>query len=111
MLSVSGVDREGAKPEEHDRVLRRDAAPAESVRAMRSWWDSQAPEYYQEHGGFLGDADFVWGPENLREATAQLLGAVSGRRGLEVGCGAAQCSRGLRGPGGAGGGVRPSGRR
>src|SRR3954452_15796442 len=99
MLSVSGVDREGVKPEEHDRVLRRDAAPAESVRAMRSWWDAQAPGYYQEHGEFLGDADFVWGPENLREGTAGLLGDVAGRRVLEVGCGAAQCSRWLQGRG------------
>src|SRR3954471_332539 len=96
MLSVSGVDREGAEPVGSDRVLRRDAEPFESARAMRSWWDSQAPEYYQEHGDFLGDADFVWGPENLREATAQLLGAVTGRRVLEVGCGAAQCSRWLQ---------------
>src|SRR3954470_11074507 len=99
MLSVSGVDREGAEPVGSDRVLRRDAAPSESARAMRSWWDAQAPEYYQEHSDFLGDADFLWGPENLREGTAQLLGEVSGRRVLEVGCGAAQCSRWLLGRG------------
>ena len=91
MLSVASVESQG-----DDRVLRRDAAPVESVRAMRSWWDSQAPDYYQEHGDFLGDVDFVWGPENLREATAQLLGVIAGRRVLEVGCGAAQCSRWLQ---------------
>jgi len=99
MLSVSGVDREGVEPAGPDRVLRRDAAPAESARAMRSWWDAQAPTYYQDHGTFLGDADFVWGPENLREGTARLLGDVAGRRVLEVGCGAAQCSRWLLGHG------------
>ena len=48
-----------------------------------------------EHGAFLGDADFVWGPEGLSEADAGLLGDVAGRRVLEVGAGAAQCSRWL----------------
>jgi SAM-dependent methyltransferase len=90
MLSVSGVESQG-----EDRVLRREAQPSESAQAMRSWWDGQAPDYYEEHGGFLGDADFVWGPENLRESRARLLGDVAGRRVLEVGCGAAQCSRWL----------------
>jgi SAM-dependent methyltransferase len=85
MRSVSGVDR----------VLRRAAEPQESARAMRRWWDGQAGDYYAEHGAFLGDADFVWGPENLRERTARLLGDVDGRRVLEVGCGAGQCSRWL----------------
>jgi len=90
MLPMQGVEPEGT-----ERVLRRAAAPEESARAMRGWWDGQAPDYYVEHGEFLGDADFVWGPENLREATAGLLGEVAGRTVLEVGCGAAQCSRWL----------------
>ena len=90
MLSVAGVESQG-----EDRVLRRPAAPVESARAMRGWWDGQARDYYAEHGEFLGDADFVWGPENLRESSARLLGDVAGRRVLEVGCGAAQCSRWL----------------
>ncbi|HSO03436.1 MAG TPA: class I SAM-dependent methyltransferase, partial [Candidatus Limnocylindrales bacterium] len=41
---------------------------------------------------------FVWGPEGLTEAEAGLLGPVdglAGQRVLEVGCGAAQCSRWL----------------
>jgi SAM-dependent methyltransferase len=101
MLSVAKVDPEGVEPaipepDTGERVLRRRAAPSESARAMRGWWDGQARDYYAEHGAFLGDADFVWGPENLREGTAHLLGDVRGRRVLEVGCGAAQCSRWLR---------------
>lgn len=48
-----------------------------------------------EHGGFLGQADFVWCPERLREAEAGLLGPVAGRQVLEVGCGAAMCARWL----------------
>ncbi|HEX2416571.1 MAG TPA: class I SAM-dependent methyltransferase [Micromonosporaceae bacterium] len=63
--------------------------------ASRRWWDSDAAAYQAEHGDFLGDADFVWCPEGLRETDARLLGEVSGRRVLEVGCGAASCSRWL----------------
>lgn len=68
-------------------------------RAGRHWWDANAAEYTDEHGEFLGAADFCWCPEGLREADAQLLGAVAGRRILEVGAGAAQCSRWLVGQG------------
>ncbi|WP_250443529.1 class I SAM-dependent methyltransferase [Actinotalea sp. C106] len=64
-------------------------------RAARGWWDRNAQEYLEEHGEFLGAADFCWCPEGLREADARLLGPVSGRRVLEIGAGAAQCSRWL----------------
>ena len=70
-----------------------------TVRANRSWWDSDAEAYLAEHGDFLGEVDFVWCPEGLREADARLLGPagrLAGRRVLEVGCGAAMCSRWLR---------------
>jgi ubiquinone/menaquinone biosynthesis C-methylase UbiE len=70
-----------------------------SVAANRRWWDADADDYHAEHGAFLGDADFVWCPENLREADARLLGDVRGRRVLEVGCGSAPCSRWLAGQG------------
>ncbi|WP_028047943.1 class I SAM-dependent methyltransferase [Cellulomonas sp. URHE0023] len=63
--------------------------------AGRGWWDANAAEYLQEHGDFLGPADFCWCPEGLREADARLLGDLSGRRVLEVGAGAAQCARWL----------------
>ena len=77
-------------------ALRRSAGAVESVRANRSWWDDEADGYYAEHGRFLGDARFVWGPEGLDEADARLLGDVAGRRVLEIGSGAAQCARWLR---------------
>lgn len=76
-------------------VVRRAADAAESARASRAWWDRQAPGYYVEHGEFLGDADFLWGPEGLRESTVGLLGDVRGRDVLEIGCGGAQCARWL----------------
>jgi SAM-dependent methyltransferase len=89
---VNGV--EPANPAGHG-VVRRVSDAAESRRAARGWWDASAADYQQEHGEFLGDADFVWCPEGLREADAHLLGEVAGRSVLEVGAGAAQCSRWL----------------
>ena len=78
-----------------ERVVHRDANPSESARANRSWWDANAADYYAEHGSTLGDADFLWCPEGLREADVRLLGEVRGRDVLELGCGAAQAGRWL----------------
>jgi SAM-dependent methyltransferase len=80
---------------------RRPVGVTDTVRANRRWWDADAAHYQAEHGDFLGDADFVWCPERLREADAGLLGDVAGRRVLEVGCGAAMCARWLRNQGAA----------
>jgi SAM-dependent methyltransferase len=80
-------------------VLRRPVTDAESRVASRRWWDGDADEYQDEHGRFLGDVDFVWCPEGLREADARLLGDVRGRRVLELGCGAAAGARWLDGEG------------
>src|SRR5829696_1838798 len=77
-------------------VVRRPAGAAESARANRRWWDAAAPAYLAEHGSDLGDVDFLWCPEGLREDDAHLLGDVTGRRVLEVGCGSAPCSRWLK---------------
>jgi SAM-dependent methyltransferase len=76
-------------------VGRRDTDAAATVRANRHWWDSDADAYHAEHGEFLGVADFVWCPENLREQDVHLLGDTAGLALLEVGCGAAMCSRWL----------------
>jgi SAM-dependent methyltransferase len=77
-------------------VVRRPAGAVESARANRRWWDAAAPAYLAEHGSDLGDVDFLWCPEGLREGDAHLLGDVAERRVLEVGCGSAPCSRWLR---------------
>lgn len=76
-----------------------DLTEEETSRASRAWWDLNAAEYLGEHGDFLGDAHFIWCPEGVDEAEAQLLGPVRGKRILEVGCGAAQCARWLAGQG------------
>lgn len=66
------------------------------VAANREWWDENATEYYEENGSVLGDDDFIWGPEGVREADLQLLGPLPRLRTakvLEIGCGGAQCGR------------------
>jgi SAM-dependent methyltransferase len=79
-------------------VTRRGVDADASARANQRWWDHDADSYHDEHGAFLGVADFVWCPERLREAEVSLLGPITdlvGRRVLEVGCGSAMCSRWL----------------
>lgn len=80
-------------------VTRRDVDAPATAAANRHWWDQEAEAYYAEHGDFLGDADLVWGPEGRSEREMRLLGEVRGRRGLEIGAGAAQGSRYLSGQG------------
>ena len=84
------------------RAARREVGSAQTVHANRAWWDAEAEDYYIEHGAFLGDDDFVWGPEGWREADLRLLDPAEaplrdGAVVLEVGAGAAQCGRWLRG--------------
>jgi len=99
---------DGSAPGRHDAAERalgttsvayREVTGPEAAAANLAWWDADADDYQAEHGGFLGDADFVWCPEGVREADARLLGDVRGKRVLEVGCGQAGCSRWLKGEG------------
>lgn len=84
-----------SEPSSHPRVEYRHVSPLTAQRANRRDWDREADNYQREHGDFLRDVGFVWSPEGLDEAQAHLLGDVTGRRVLEVGCGAGQCSRWL----------------
>ncbi|WP_341770976.1 class I SAM-dependent methyltransferase [Actinocrispum wychmicini] len=74
---------------------RRRVDAAESVAANIAWWDADADDYLADHGPTLGDADFLWCPEGLREQDLGLLGPVAGKDVLEVGCGSAPCARWL----------------
>ncbi|MBA8825940.1 SAM-dependent methyltransferase [Saccharopolyspora lacisalsi] len=76
-------------------VAHRTPGSTESRTASKLWWDADADDYQAQHESFLGLSDFVWCPEGLREDEAGLLGTVRGKRVLEVGCGAAACSRWL----------------
>ena len=78
------------------RAERRSIDEASSRRANSSEWDRYADEYQATHGMFLGDAGFVWGPEGTTEADLGILGPLAGRRVLELGSGAGQCSRWIR---------------
>ena len=68
--------------------------PALAAAAARSWWDQHAFEYLDVHGPAL-KSRLQWGPEGWNEADLGLLGAVKGKRVLEVGSGACQCSQWL----------------
>lgn len=95
-MSDSDLDPpDGERVSSSEIVLRRPAGDAETSRANRGWWDANADEYQADHGEYLGDSRFLWSPEGVYEDKAHLLGEVRGRRVLEVGCGAAQCSRWL----------------
>ena len=87
------------------RVERRAVDERESRAANGPDWDRYADEYQATHGSYLGDAGFLWGPEGLTEDEAGVLGDVDGKDVLEVGSGAGQCSRWVRGHGGRGVGV------
>ncbi len=98
MIQDSPFPAPGPSSGDDAEAVRRSADTTETATANRDWWDRNADEYQSDHGAFLGDADFVWGPEGLDEAAAGLLGpaaALRGARVLEIGCGAAQCSRWL----------------
>jgi SAM-dependent methyltransferase len=75
------------------RPERRQVSETESVRINAADWDRYADEYQSTHGRFLGDLGFLWGPEGVREDDLGALGEVAGKRILELGSGAGQCSR------------------
>lgn len=112
-----GDDEHEAKLDSQDAptagLASSESVSVDAVRANRGWWDREAADYQREHGAFLsGLRDgtpaaaardlpprFVWCPEGLDEEEARLLGPAGSLRGrdvLEVGAGAAQCSRWLR---------------
>ncbi|HSV39957.1 MAG TPA: class I SAM-dependent methyltransferase, partial [Nocardioidaceae bacterium] len=67
----------------------------ETLAANKRDWDAYADTYQATHGAFLQDVGFLWGPEGHTEEQLSALGDVSGKRILEVGCGASQCARWL----------------
>ncbi len=78
--------------------VRRPVNEQDSRRANRADWDLYADEYQATHGEFLGDVGFVWGPEGHQESALGVLGpaeALAGKRVVELGSGAGQCSRWL----------------
>ena len=97
LAAGSAADQSTQSPIGPTRPRKRGADQQVSRAANRRWWDADADAYHAEHGEFLGEADLVWCPENLRESEVHLLGDVRGLRVLEVGCGSAPCARYLAG--------------
>jgi ubiquinone/menaquinone biosynthesis C-methylase UbiE len=98
VMSDGDHEESPTEPSQQPDATRRSAGATESSRANRNWWDRNADEYQSEHGAFLGDNRFMWGPEGLDEEDARLLGPaarLAGQTVLEIGAGAAQCSRWL----------------
>ncbi|MDQ1475935.1 MAG: hypothetical protein QOE62_1164 [Actinomycetota bacterium] len=62
------------------------------VRHNRSFWDADSDNYQDAHGEQLAHAPLAWGAYRVPESELQILGDVSGRAVLELGCGAAQWS-------------------
>jgi SAM-dependent methyltransferase len=97
---VIEIPSDAAEADSDETHVRRRAVTEDETRvASRGWWDLDADDYQAEHGAFLGDVDFVWCPEGLREADARLLGDVREKKILELGAGAAAGARWLAGQG------------
>jgi SAM-dependent methyltransferase len=62
------------------------------IRRNRSFWDADSDNYQDAHGDQLARAPLAWGAYRVPESDLQILGDVSGREVLELGCGAAQWS-------------------
>jgi SAM-dependent methyltransferase len=62
------------------------------VRHNRSFWDADSDNYQDAHGDDLARAPLAWGAYRVPESELQILGDLSGRTVLELGCGAAQWS-------------------
>jgi ubiquinone/menaquinone biosynthesis C-methylase UbiE len=66
-----------------------------SIRANRDHWNQVSPEYQAEHDPQIGAAPRLWGMFSIPDAELEALGDVTGKRVLELGCGAGQWSRSL----------------
>ena len=62
------------------------------ARRNRAHWDAAATDYQERHGRFIGRPEPRWGIWQVPEDELQILGEVTGKDVLELGCGAAQWS-------------------
>jgi SAM-dependent methyltransferase len=61
-----------------------------SSERNRLFWDRQSDEYQERHREFINRSEPRWGMWQVPESELQVLGDVSGKDVLELGCGAAQ---------------------
>jgi SAM-dependent methyltransferase len=67
-------------------------ADRDAVAKNRVDWNSSSDDYQKRHGEVLQDRALAWGIWRIPESDLGVLGDVSGRDVLELGCGAAQWS-------------------
>lgn len=65
---------------------------SEEALRNRAYWDRTSDEYQERHKEFIGRAEPRWGVWQLPESELNVLGDVSEKDVLELGCGAAQWS-------------------
>lgn len=67
----------------------------DSIPANRRYWNQISRAYQHEHDPQIGAAPRLWGMSSVPDARLHALGDVTGKRVLELGCGAGQWSRSL----------------
>jgi SAM-dependent methyltransferase len=65
---------------------------SEAARRNREAWDAKATQYQAEHAAQLNVDEPAWGIWGIPEHELHVLGDVTGKNVLELGCGAAQLS-------------------
>ena len=65
----------------------------EHVRRNRTSWNAWSAEYQAKHGPQLDEKPLAWGVWGIPESELDILGDLSGKQVLELGCGGAQWSR------------------
>jgi SAM-dependent methyltransferase len=66
-----------------------------SIHANRRYWNLISGGYQDDHDPQIGAAPRLWGMFAIPDAQLHALGDVTGKRVLELGCGAGQWSRAL----------------
>ncbi|MEW2123062.1 class I SAM-dependent methyltransferase [Streptomyces sp. NPDC087866] len=67
----------------------------DSIPANRRLWNRISGDYQRRHDRQIGAAPRLWGMYSVPDARLGALGDVTGKRVLELGCGAGQWSRAL----------------
>src|SRR5712691_4154469 len=101
----AGGQAKGAVMRDHKDTERAGSPLSEHARKNRAMWEASIDSYEQQHATALsGEKAMAWGMWRIPEEELHILGEVSGKDVLELGCGAARWSIAL-----AGRGARPVG--
>ncbi|MEU2524453.1 MULTISPECIES: class I SAM-dependent methyltransferase [Streptomyces] len=73
----------------------------DSIPAYRRFWNRISSAYQHEHDPQIGATPRLWGMYSIPDAHLHALGDITGKRVLELGCGAGQWSRAFAAEGAA----------